>query len=91
MANFEVFHISLTINFLFLNCALSHYIRLDSNHIVLEALLSCIIIHERDGILKYGSEEMKSFFKILIDGSPIGLEKTKQYSLEQIFSKINLK
>ena len=58
--------------------------------IVLEALLSCIIIHERDGILKYGSEEMKSFFKILIDGSPIGLEKTKQYSLEQIFSKINL-
>ena len=56
--------------------------------IILEALLSSIIIHERDGQV-IGSEKLKTFFQILVAESPIGLDLAKQYSMEKLFSEIN--
>ena len=57
--------------------------------IVMEALLSSIIIQERDGKMA-GSEKLISYFDILVAGSPIGLDPAEQYSMEKLFQEINV-
>ena len=58
--------------------------------IILESLLSAIIVHEREGNeLKSESEALKKYFKTLVDGSPIGMTKKQQYSMNKLFGDIN--
>ena len=58
--------------------------------IVLESLLSAIIVYESEGNkLQSESEALKKYFKILVDGSPIGLTKQQQYSMKKLFADIN--
>ena len=58
--------------------------------IVLESLLSAIIVYESEGNkLQSESEALKKYFKILVDGSPIGLTKKQQYSMKKLFADIN--
>ena len=58
--------------------------------IVLESLLSAIIVYEREGNeLHTDSEALKKYYKILVNGSPIGLTKKQQYSMKKLFGDIN--
>ena len=58
--------------------------------IILEALLSAIVIHERrDSNVIRCSREFQEFLRILIAGSPIGLELSEQYSMEDLFNNFN--
>ena len=60
--------------------------------IILEALLSSIIIHQRSDSNNIGecSKELQDFLKTLIDGSPVGLKLSEQYSMEKLFTNFNI-
>ena len=58
--------------------------------IILEALLSAIVIQKRRDSNVIGcSREFQEFLKMLIDGSPIGLVLSEQYSMEDLFNNFN--
>ena len=60
--------------------------------IILEALLSAIVINQRRGSNNVSgcSKELQKFLKTLIDGSPVGLKLSEQYSMEKLFSNFNI-